>query len=178
MISEDSDGGGFLINQDKCIHVGSEEQSSNKVKRTVCIFISSKIVVSLIYLFLQETWEFISIALLQNRKHEYEILDDLESALHYTAYSRHANIGLLIDPYDEVKIDWDGTVVKGQLKSNIIYHPLKVLFHLPVLHTLIEEFCAWFDECYRILECYFLIFSEKRDGKYFRCHQSLPSQIL
>ena len=61
------------------------------------------------------------IALLQNRKHEYEILDDLESAFHvliwsalyYTAYSRHANIGLLIDPYDEVKIDWDRTVVKG-----------------------------------------------------------------
>ena len=54
-----------------------------------------------------------SIALLQNRKHEHEILDNLESAfhvltwstLHYTAYSSHANMGLLIDPYDEAKID-------------------------------------------------------------------------
>ena len=127
-----------------------------------------------------------SIALLQNRKHEHEILDNLESAfhmltwstLHYTAYSSHANMGLLIDLYNEAKIDWNGTVVRGWLKSNIIYHPLKVSFHLPVLHTLIEEFCAWFDEYYRILECYFLIFSEKRGGEYFRCYQSLPSQIL
>ena len=45
MILEDSDGGGFLINWDKHICVGSEEQFSNKVERTVCIFLSSKIVV-------------------------------------------------------------------------------------------------------------------------------------
>jgi len=114
-----------------------------------------------------------SVALLQNREHEHEheILDDRESAFHvltwsalrYTAHSRHSTMGLLMDPYDEAKVDWDGTVMGGWLKRNMIYDPLKVIFHPPALHKLIDELRAWFKERYRVLERRSWIFSEESD---------------
>ena len=118
-----------------------------------------------------------SVALLQNREHEHEheILDDRESAfyvltwsaLRYTAHSRHATMGLLMDPYDEAKVDWDGTVMGGWLKKHMIRSPLEATFHPPALHALIEELCAWFDERYRVLERRSLIFSGERGAEYF-----------
>ena len=50
MISEDSEGGGFLIDWDKCIRVGPEGQSSKRMERTVCICLSSNVAMSLMSL--------------------------------------------------------------------------------------------------------------------------------
>ena len=77
----------------------------------------------------------------------HKILDDQESAFHvltwsllyYTAHSRHINIGLLMHPYDEVKINWDRNVKEGDSKINMIQKPLEVIFCSPALHNLIED---------------------------------------
>ena len=68
-----------------------------------------------------------SVALLWNNQHVHGILDDWESAfhvltwssLHYTAHSRHANIGLLMYPYDEAKVDWDKNVKGCQARFTL-----------------------------------------------------------
>ena len=100
-----------------------------------------------------------SVALLWNNRHVHGILDDRESAfhvltwssLHYTAHSRHANMGLLMHPYDEVKVDWDGNVKGGDSKINMIRELLEVIFHPPTLHNLIDELRILFREWYREL---------------------------
>jgi len=75
------------------------------------------------------------------------ILDNWESAFHvltwsslcYTAHSRHSNMGLLMHPYNEVKVDWDENVKRGDSKINMIREPLEVIFYPPALHNLIDE---------------------------------------
>jgi len=60
------------------------------------------------------------------------ILDDQESAFHvliwsslcYTVHSRHANVDLLINPYDKTKVDCDGNVEGGSGKELMIQKPL------------------------------------------------------
>jgi len=74
---------------------------------------------------------------------------------------------LYLKPYDKVVTYCNETVTGGTLKKNMIHSPLRVTFYPPVLHTLIEELCAWFDECYRVLQCRFLIFSVERGSEYF-----------
>ena len=100
-----------------------------------------------------------SVALLQNNQHVHGILDDQESAFHvltwsslcYTAHSRHANVDLLMDPYDEAKVDCDGNVEGGSGKELMIQKPLRVTFHPPALHKLIDELRILFWEWYREL---------------------------
>ena len=94
-----------------------------------------------------------SVTLLENNQHVHGILDDRESAFHvltwsalrYTAHSRHDNMGSLMDPYDEVKVDWYGNVEGGSGKKNMIRDPLKVTFHPPALHELIDDLRTLFD---------------------------------
>ena len=101
-----------------------------------------------------------SVALLQNNRHVHEILDDRESAFHvltwsalrYTAHSRHDNMGSLMDPYDEVKVDWYGNVKRGSGKRDMIRQPLEVTFYPPALHNLIEDLHTWFEERYRVVK--------------------------
>jgi len=42
-------------------------------------------------------------------------------------------MGLLIHPYDEAKVDWDGNVKGGDSKINMIWEPLGG--YLPSIHT-------------------------------------------
>ena len=101
-----------------------------------------------------------SVTLLENNQHVHGIIDDRESAFHlltwsalrYTAHSRHANMGLLMDPYDEAKVDWDGNVEGGSGKKNMIQNGLKVIFHPPALHKLIDNVRIFFRERYRDLK--------------------------
>ena len=100
-----------------------------------------------------------SVTLLRNNRHVHGILDDRESAFHvltwsslrYTAHSRHANMGLLMHPYDEAKVDWNGNVKGGTSKRDMIREPLEVIFHPPALHNLIDELRIFFRERYRDL---------------------------
>ena len=101
------------------------------------------------------------------------ILDDRESAFHvliwsslrYTAHSRHANMGLLMHPYDEAKVDWNGNVKGGDSKINMIREPLEVTFYPPALHELIDGLRGWFCERYSILGRNALTSSENSDAE-------------
>ena len=73
------------------------------------------------------------------------------SSLRYTAHSRHANVDLLMDPYDEAKVDCDRNVEGGSGKELMIQKPLRVTFHSPALHKLIDKLCILFWERYREL---------------------------
>ena len=100
-----------------------------------------------------------SVALLQNDHHVHEILDDWESVFHvlmwsalcYTLHSHQDDVGLQMKPYDEVDVHRDGGVKGGRLKGYMIQNSLKVIFHLPTLHKLIDELCILFREWYREL---------------------------
>ena len=117
-----------------------------------------------------------SVALLRNNRHVHGILDDRESAFHvltwsslrYTAHSRHANVDLLMDPYDEAKVDCDGNVEGGSGKELMIQKPLRVTFHPPALHKLIDELRILFRERYRELT---------GDTQTFPLSNESPSQI-
>ena len=56
-------------------------------------------------------------------------------------------MGPHMKPYDEAVAYRDGNVQEGSEK-NMIRDPLKVTFHLPALHKLIDNLCALFDLCY------------------------------
>jgi len=56
-----------------------------------------------------------------------------------------------MDPYDEAKVDWDGNVEGGSGKMNMIQSGLKVIFHPPALHQLIDDLRIFFRERYRDL---------------------------
>jgi len=94
-----------------------------------------------------------SVFLLQNNQHVHEILDDWESAFHvltwsalrYTAHSSWDDVGSQMKPYDEVDVHRDGGVEGGRLKRDMIHHGLKVIFHPPPLHNLIEDLRSLFD---------------------------------
>ena len=117
-----------------------------------------------------------SVALLQNNWYVYGILDDQESAfhvltwssLHYTAHSRHANVDLLMDPYDKAKVDCNGNVEEGSGKELMIQKPLQVTFHPPALHKLIDELHILFWERYSELT---------GDAQTFPLSNESPSQI-
>ena len=95
-----------------------------------------------------------SVALLQNDHHVHEILDDRESvfyvlmwsALRYTLHSHQDDVGLQMKSYDEVDVHHDGGVEGGRLKGYMIQNSLKVIFHLPTLHKLINKLCILFRE--------------------------------
>ena len=94
-----------------------------------------------------------SVALLRNNRHVHGILDNRKSVFHvltwsllrYTAHSRHANMGLLMHPYDEAKVDWNGNVKGGDSKINMIREPLEVTFYPPALHELIDDLRTLFE---------------------------------
>ena len=94
-----------------------------------------------------------SVFLLQNNQHVHQILDDQESAFHvltwsalrYTAHSHQDDVGPQMKPYDEVDVHHDGGVEGGRLKRDMIQNSLKVIFHPPALHKLIDDLCALFD---------------------------------
>ena len=94
-----------------------------------------------------------SVALLQNDHHVHEILDDRESAFHvltwsalrYTAHSSRDDVGPHLKPYDEMDVYHNGNVKGGSRKKNMIRDPLKVTFHPPALHKLIDDLRALFD---------------------------------
>ena len=81
------------------------------------------------------------------------ILDDRESAFHvlmwsalrYTAHSSRDDVGPHMKPYDEAVAYRDGNVQGGSGKKNMIWDPLKVTFHPPALHELIDDLRALFD---------------------------------
>ena len=91
--------------------------------------------------------------LLQNNQHVHQILDDRESAFHvltwsalrYTAHSHQDDVGPQMKPYDEVDVHRDGGVEGGRLKRDMIQNGLKVIFHPPALHKLIDDLRALFD---------------------------------
>ena len=101
-----------------------------------------------------------SVALLQNTQDVHEILDDRESAFHvltwsalrYTAHSSRDDVGPHLMPYDEAIAYRSGAVEGGTGKGYMIQNGLKVIFHPPELHELIDELRRWFCERYRILE--------------------------
>ena len=94
-----------------------------------------------------------SVFLLQNNQHVHQILDDWESAfhvltwsaLHYTAHSHQDDVGPQMKPYDEVDVHHNGGVEGGRLKRDMIQNGLKVIFHSPMLHKLIDDLHALFD---------------------------------
>ena len=94
-----------------------------------------------------------SVALLENNQHVHGILDDRESAfhvlmwsaLHYTAHSSRDDMGPHLKPYDEMDVYHNENVKGGSRKKNMIWDPLKVIFHPPVLHKLIDNLHALFD---------------------------------
>ena len=57
-------------------------------------------------------------------------------------------MGPHIKPYDEVVAYRDGNIQGGSGKKNMIWDPLKVTFHPPALHELIDDLRALFDLCY------------------------------
>jgi len=59
---------------------------------------------------------------------------------------------LLMDSYDEAKVDCDGNVEGGSGKELMIQKPLWVTFHPPALHKLIDELHILFQEQYRELK--------------------------
>ena len=67
-------------------------------------------------------------------------------ALH--SYSSRDNVGPHIKPYDEVVAYQDGNIQGGSGKKNMIWDPLKVTFHPPALHEVIDDLRALFDLCY------------------------------
>ena len=73
------------------------------------------------------------------------------SILHYTAHSYQDDVGPQMKPYDEVDVHRDGGVEGGRLKRDMIQNGLKVIFHTPVLHKLINNLCIFFQERYRDL---------------------------
>ena len=101
-----------------------------------------------------------SVALLQNTQDVHEILDDRESAFHvltwsalrYTPHSSRDDVGLHLMPYDEVIAYRSGAVEGGSGKMYMIQNGLKVTFHPPELHNLIDELRRWFRERYKTLE--------------------------
>ena len=101
-----------------------------------------------------------SVALLQNTQDVHEILDDRESAFHvltwsalrYTAHSSRDDVGSHMKPYDEVDVHRNGGVEGGRLKGYMIQNGLKVIFHPPELHELIDVLRRWFRERYKTLE--------------------------
>ena len=94
-----------------------------------------------------------SVTLLENNQHVHGILDDRESAFHvltwsalrYTAHSSRDDVGPHMKPYDEAVAYRDGNVQGGSGKKNMIRDPLKVTFHPPALHELIDDLRALFD---------------------------------
>jgi len=109
-----------------------------------------------------------SVFLVQNNQHVHQILDDWESAFHvltwsvlcYTAHSHQDDVGPQIKPYNEVDVHHDGDVEGGKLKGYIIQNGLKVIFHPPALHKLINDLCIFFQEYYRDLASDALAFSQ------------------
>ena len=98
-----------------------------------------------------------SVTLLENNQHVHGIIDDRESAFHlltwsalrYTAHSHQDDVGPQMKPYDEVDVHRDGGVEGGRLKGYMIQDPLKVTFHPPALHELIDDLRIFFRERYR-----------------------------
>ena len=83
----------------------------------------------------------------------HQILDNRESAFHvltwsvlrYTAHSYQDDVGLHLIPYDEA-IAYLNEAVKGSTsKRDMIQNGLKVIFHPPMLHKLIDNLCALFE---------------------------------
>ena len=106
-------------------------------------------------------WQFMSIALLQNSQHVYEILDNWESAFHllvwsalcYTYHSSWDDVGIgpHIKLYDEMDVYCNGTVKGGTGERDMIQEHLRVTFYSPVLHELIDRLHGWFCKRYSIL---------------------------
>ena len=117
-----------------------------------------------------------SVFLLQNNRHVHQILDDRESAFHvltwsalrYTAHSHQDDVGPQMKPYDEVDVHRDGGVEGGRLKRDMIQNGLKVIFHPPALHKLIDDLRILFRERYRELT---------GDTQTFPLSNESPSQI-
>ena len=61
-----------------------------------------------------------SVFLLQNNQHVYQILDDQEFALHYTAHSHQDDVRPQMKPYDEVDMHRNWGVEEGRLKGYMI----------------------------------------------------------
>jgi len=54
-------------------------------------------------------------------------------------------------PYNEVDVHCDGGVEGGRLKGYMIQNSLKVIFHPPALHKLINDLHIFFQKYYRDL---------------------------
>ena len=101
-----------------------------------------------------------SVTLLENNQHVHGIIDDRESAFHlltwsalrYTAHSHRDDVGPQMLPYDEAVAYRDGNVKGGSGKKDMIQNGLKVIFHPPALHKLIDNVRIFFRERYRDLK--------------------------
>ena len=97
-----------------------------------------------------------SVFLFQNNQHVYQILDDQESAFHvltwsalrYTTHSHQDDVGLQMKLYNEVDVHHDGGVEEGRLKGYMIQNSLKIIFHPPALHKLINGLHIFFQKHY------------------------------
>jgi len=106
----------------------------------------------------------------------HEILDDRESAFHvltwsalrYTAHSSRDDVGPHLIPYDEAIAYLNGAVKGGTGKRDMIQNGLKIIFHPPALHNLIEDLRILFRERYRELT---------GDTQTFPLSNESPSQI-
>ena len=58
---------------------------------------------------------------------------------------------LLIDPYNEAKVNCDGNVEGGSGKKLMIQKPLRITFHPFVLHKLIDKLHILFQKRFREL---------------------------
>ena len=67
------------------------------------------------------------------------------SALRYTAHSSRDDVGPHMKPYDEIDVYRNRNVKGGSGKMYMIQNGLKVTFHPPELHNLIDDLRALFD---------------------------------